>query len=69
MYHENKKVLDNLIETQKDAKYEYHGQTQETPTLGKMLNEKAETAYKLLTLDKDFSVPEYIRKALEWLNE
>lgn len=34
-----------------------------------MLNNKTEAAYKLLTSEKDVTVPEYIRKAIEWIKE
>lgn len=34
-----------------------------------MLKNKTESAYSLLTQDKKISVPEYIRKAIEWIKE
>ena len=36
--------------------------------LGKMLNNKAEMAYKLLKID-ELVVPSYIREAMKWIKE
>lgn len=67
MYHLNKPLFDNLIKVKDGAEYKYHREIPETPILGKMLNNKADTAYQLVQSDKPFAVPEYIKEAFEWL--
>ncbi len=67
-YSANKKLLDSLITVQKNAKYLFHG-VDYGQVLGKMLNNKVDTAYKMLTAENDFEIPKYIKDALEWLNK
>lgn len=69
MYHLNAELFDSLIKVVKGAEYKYHGEQPETPVLGKMLNNKADTAYKLIQANRSFSVPKYILEAFKWLNE
>ena len=37
--------------------------------LGKMLNNKVDTAYTMLNSGIDFEIPQYIQDAIIWLNE
>ena len=37
--------------------------------LGKMLNDKVDIAYQMLTSGKVFEVPQYIKDAIAWINE
>lgn len=66
-YNLNQKLLDSMIVVQAEAKYLVHdidyGQV-----LGKMLNNKVETAYQMLTTDVTFEIPQYVKDAVEWLN-
>lgn len=54
LYNENKYLCDSIFE--KDA-LEY------------MLNNKTESAFKLLSQTKNIFVPDYIREAIEWIKE
>lgn len=67
-YRMNKELLDSLVNTQKNAKYLFHG-IDYGPVLGKMLNNKVDTAYKMLTTKSSFRIPEYIKDAVKWLNK
>lgn len=66
-YHDNKGILDDLIKVQPKAQYMFHGKDY-GPVLGKMLNNKADTAYEMLVSDAEFRVPQYVRDAIKWLN-
>ena len=68
IYKENKHVLDELIPIKDGAQYCFHGENY-GPVLGKMLNNKVETAYTMLTSGIEFTIPQYIRDAIEWLNK
>ena len=68
LYNLNKKVLDGMIETQEKADYLYN-QKDYGKVLGKMLNNKVEVAYKMLVSGKKFSVPQYVKDAIEWLRK
>ena len=37
--------------------------------LGKMLNNKVDMAYQMLTADTIFKVPQYIKDAIEWIRQ
>lgn len=65
-YNLNKEVLTSLVAPGKGAKYLYNGKCY-GPVLGKMLNNKTETAYAMLKSDAEFNIPEYVREAFEWL--
>ena len=67
IYHINKAKLDKMIITQKSADYKVHGEKCETKVLGKMLNNKVETAYQMLTSNMTFEVPQYVKDAILWL--
>lgn len=67
-YKENEEALNRLIEVKPKAKYLFHKKDY-GPVLGKMLNKKADTAYEMLTSEIKFTVPQYVRKAIKWLNE
>lgn len=65
-YNLNSDKLSNLIEIKENAKYLYkekdYGQI-----LGKMLNNKAETAYKICMSNEKFQYPLYVEEALKWI--
>ena len=66
LYNLNKDVLDEVIEVQAGADYLFHKENY-GKVLGKMLNNKVETAYKMLLSEKAFEVPKYIKDAITWL--
>lgn len=68
VYNENKELLDKEISPKEDAQYLYHGKNY-GKVLGKMLNNKAETAYQMLVSESKYIVPQYIKDAIKWLNE
>lgn len=68
IYKENKVTLDGMIAVKAGAAYKFHDKDYGT-VLGKMLNHKVDVAYQMLTSDKTFVVPQYIKDAIEWLKE
>jgi len=68
LYINNKQLLDDLITVNKSSKYLFHGHD-EGQVLGKMLNTKTETAYKIAKLETDIEIPTYVKDAVAWLNE
>lgn len=64
----NKDLLKDLIKVDEKAEYSFHGENYDK-VLGKMLNNKVDTAYKMLNSEKEFKVPTYIRDAIEWLGK
>lgn len=66
-YRENEKVLNDLIEIDPKAKYLFHKEDY-GPVLGKMLNNKADVAYKMLMEKTEFAMPQYVQDAITWLN-
>lgn len=68
IYKENIDMLDGMIDVQEGAAYKFHD-TDYGPVLGKMLNHKVDVAYQMLTSNKTFAVPQYIKDAIVWLSE
>lgn len=68
VYNCNKEKLDTLIQVQDGAEYLFH-RTNYGQVLGKMLNNKVDTAYQMLISEEDFVIPGYVEEAIEWLNE
>lgn len=68
IYNENKATLDGMITVQKGATYKFHDKDYGT-VLGKMLNNKVDVAYQMLTSGKTFTVPQYIKDAIKWLRK
>lgn len=68
LYKENKEVLDNMITVQPGAEYKFHGEDYGF-VLGKMLNNKVDVAYQMLTSGVTFAIPQYIKDAIEWLKK
>lgn len=67
-YKLNKEILENLITVEQNAKYLFY-EKDYGQVLGKMLNSKVDTAYKMLESDLQFEIPQYIKDAIEWLNK
>lgn len=68
IYNCNKEKLHNMIQVQDGAEYLFH-RTNYGQVLGKMLNNKVDTAYQMLISEEDFVIPRYVEEAIEWLNE
>lgn len=68
LYNINKAALDSMIKVQAGADYLFHKKDY-GQVLGKMLNNKVETAYKMLFSETAFEVPQYIKEAIEWLRK
>ena len=66
IYELNKMKLDNLIEVQPGVKYKFH-EKDYGPVLGKMLNNKVDVAYLMLTSGVDFAAPQYVKDAIAWI--
>lgn len=64
----NQEILNKLIEIDENANYLFHGKNY-GKVLGKMLNNKVDTAYMMLDLGIDFKIPQYIQDAIKWLSE
>ena len=68
LYNLNKAVLDGMIEVHAGSDYLFHKRDY-GQVLGKMLNNKVETAYKMLLSGTAFEIPQYIKNAIEWLRK
>ncbi|NHM15286.1 AAA family ATPase [Eggerthellaceae bacterium zg-887] len=68
LYKDNEQALKDLIETKPGAKYLFH-EKDYGPILGKMLNNKADSAYQILLAEVEFAVPSYVEDAIAWLSE
>lgn len=64
----NQNTLNNLIEINENANYLFH-EKDYGKVLGKMLNNKVETAYTMLNSKIQFLIPQYIQDAVTWLNK
>lgn len=68
IYSVNKDALDKLIEVRQNSDYLFHGENY-GKTLGKMLNNKVDTAYEMVLSGIEFNIPDYVKEALEWIKE
>lgn len=68
LYNLNKALFDKKIKYQNGAEYKFHN-VDYGKVLGKMLNNKVETAYQMLTENYTIEVPKYVKDALEWVNK
>lgn len=66
IYNVNKEALDEIVSVEEGAEYRFHGQNYGA-VQGKMLNNKVDVAYQMLTSQKDFVAPEYIKEAITWI--
>lgn len=67
-YNLNSSFLESKIEVEEKAQYLFH-KTDYGKVLGKMLNNKAEIAYKMLDWIEELIIPKYIKDMIEWINE
>jgi len=68
MYHANQAALNEMIKVQAGAEYKYHGESYGAVP-GKMLNNKVDVAYQMLTSGTVFEIPQYVKDAIEWLRK
>ncbi len=64
----NRELIDSLIEVEDNAEYLFHGEDY-GKVLGKMLNNKVDSAYKILISGEKFKIPQYVQDAIKWLRE
>lgn len=67
-YKLNQAVFDTMVTVQSGADYHVHGKNY-GQVLGKILNNKVDTAYQMLVSDTVFEIPQYVKDAITWLNE
>ena len=67
IYNKNKKTLETLIKLKDGAEYLFHGEDY-GQVIGKMLNNKVETAYNMLLSGATYVAPQYVKDAIQWLN-
>ena len=67
VYDINREELDDVIQIKSGAKYLFHEKDYGV-VLGKMLNNKVDTAYEMLISGKEFKIPQYVKDAIKWLN-
>lgn len=67
IYEDNEEKMKNIIEVNEKAGYLFHGKDY-GKVLGKMLNNKTDTAYQLLGMS-DIVIPQYIEEAMRWIRE
>ena len=69
---EDTEVVEEVEEDSTEEETNYGGEFHEKDygkVLGKMLNNKVDTAYAMLNSGIDFVIPQYIQDAIKWLNE
>lgn len=66
IYQDNKELIEKVVSVEEGAQYLYGGKDY-GKYLGKMLNNKTEVAYQLLS--QSFEAPQYVKDALEWIKE
>lgn len=68
IYDKNVELLTELVSIKPGAEYRFNGIKYE-PVLGKMLNNKVDTAYMMLNSDKRFIIPDYVKGAFKWISK
>lgn len=68
LYNSNVELMGGIIEVNESSNYLFHGNDY-GQVLGKMLNNKVDTAYRLIDQGIDFTIPEYVKDAIMWINE
>lgn len=68
LYKINTQMFNSIIDIQDGAEYRYNGVSY-GKHLGKMLNNKVETAYQLLVSEESYEIPRYVKEAMQWIRE
>ena len=67
LYLDNKEKMEEIIDY--NPKYDYlFNEKDYGKVLGKMLNNKTDTAYKLIN-ERNIVIPTYIKEAMEWIRK
>ena len=75
LYNDNKEKIDGIIKVSDKYEYLIKGEKPDTKVLGWMINNKTNAAYKILTYkdsggnELKLEIPEYVKKAMEWVKE
>lgn len=67
VYKLNQDYFDNEIHVESNAEYLFHGKDY-GKVLGKMLHNKVETAYQVLSNKYELNIPEYVEDAIKWIS-
>lgn len=67
-YNLNKEKLEEIISVEEYADYLFHGRDY-GKVLGKMLNNKVDTAFQMYNYNDEFVIPQYIKDCLEWIKK
>lgn len=67
IYKLNKNYFENEIHVENNAEYLFHGKDF-GKVLGKMLNNKVETAYQVLSKGYELNIPTYVEDAIKWIS-
>ena len=67
-YNVNKEKLEEIIDVKAGSDYLFHNKDFGA-VLGKMLNNKVDTAYQMLTSGIVFEIPQYVKDAIEWIDK
>ncbi|MBF2599169.1 AAA family ATPase [Listeria seeligeri] len=68
IYNLNKEYFDKSIKVDASSEYQFNGNNY-GQILGKMLNNKTETAYSIIQDIDKLKIPEYVKGAFTWINE
>lgn len=68
VYNVNKEKLEEIIDVKAGFDYLFHNKDFGA-VLGKMLNNKVDTAYQMLTSGIVFEIPQYVKDAIEWIDK
>lgn len=66
IYNLNEEKLKTFIKINEKFDYKFNDEDY-GKYLGKMLNNKVETAYEMLTSNLEFEIPEYVKDAIKWI--
>lgn len=72
LYNYNEELIKEVIKVDKKSSYKFNGvdyRMKGKPHLGKMLNNKSDSAFTLLRVIDNLNIPDYVRGALEWIRE
>lgn len=58
-----------MVDADEKCDYKYHKKDYDNKTIGKMLNNKVEIAYKMYNSEFDYVIPKYIKDCLEWIRK
>ena len=66
IYNKNKGLMDARFPPEPKAKYVFRGVPYPS-ALGRMLNNKAQSAYEMLASEEEYVSPDYVKEAIKWV--